>query len=53
MNYSYVWQSERDGKFYTGGTGDLRVRLQQHNQGFVRSTACQQPWRGARGICSE
>jgi putative endonuclease len=38
MKYSYVLQSDRDGKFYIGSTGDLRERLQQHNNGQVRST---------------
>jgi putative endonuclease len=43
MNYSYVLLSERDGKFYIGSTSDLRVRLQEHDKGGVRSTAYRRP----------
>jgi len=45
MEYSYVLSSEKDGKFYIGSTGDLRNRLQQHNNGQVRSTAYRRPLR--------
>jgi putative endonuclease len=36
--YVYVLRSLKDGKFYTGLTRDLRVRLQMHNSGRVPST---------------
>ncbi len=45
MNYSYVLLSEKHGKFYMGSTGDLRERLQQHDKGFVHSTAYRRPLR--------
>jgi putative endonuclease len=45
MKYSYVLLSEKDGEFYIGSTGDLRVRLQQHNKGSVRSTSYRRPLR--------
>jgi putative endonuclease len=45
MNYSYVLLSDEDGRFYIGSTGDLRARLQKHNAGAVRSTACRRPLR--------
>ncbi len=45
MKYSYVLLSEKDGEFYTGSTGDLRERLQEHNKGRVRSTAHRRPLR--------
>jgi putative endonuclease len=45
MNYSYVLLSEQDGRFYIGSTGDLRVRLQKHGSGAVRSTAHRRPLR--------
>ena len=38
MHYVYVLQSEVDGRFYTGCTGDLRKRCQQHNDGKVPAT---------------
>jgi len=38
MYYTYVIQSEKDGRFYTGFTKDLRHRLNEHNSGKVTST---------------
>ena len=38
MIYTYVLQSKKDGKFYTGYTKDLRNRFNEHNQGKVFST---------------
>ena len=38
MHYTYVLQSEKDMKFYTGFTKDLKLRFEQHNKGFVEST---------------
>ena len=37
MQYSYVLLSERDNRFYTGCTDDLRKRVREHNQARVRS----------------
>ena len=45
MNYSYVLLSEQNGRFYIGGTGDLRARLQKHSSGAVTSTAHRRPLR--------
>lgn len=39
MHYVYVLRSQSDGMLYTGCTGDLRERLNQHNSGGVPSTA--------------
>ncbi|OGG50980.1 hypothetical protein A2763_00025 [Candidatus Kaiserbacteria bacterium RIFCSPHIGHO2_01_FULL_54_36] len=36
--YTYVLRSKRDGKWYTGSTGDLRKRFKQHTDGEVSST---------------
>lgn len=36
--YTYVIRSERDGKWYTGSTSDLRKRLKEHNSNQVFST---------------
>lgn len=43
MEYTYVLLSERDGRFYTGSTGDLRTRFRDHNAGRVHSTAYRRP----------
>ena len=43
MHYVYVLQSEVDGRFYTGCTGDLRKRFQQHNDGKVPATQQRTP----------
>jgi putative endonuclease len=36
--YVYVLQSEKDGLFYTGYTGDLNKRIREHQDGHVIST---------------
>jgi putative endonuclease len=41
--YVYVLQSQKDGKFYTGCTNDLRKRFKQHENGNVTSTATRLP----------
>ena len=38
MYYTYVLQSKKDNKFYTGWTQDLKNRLKEHNNGKVDST---------------
>jgi putative endonuclease len=43
MYYSYVLQSEKDGKFYTGFTSNLKLRFEQHNKGLVRTTRDRRP----------
>ncbi|MGH7548611.1 MAG: GIY-YIG nuclease family protein [Gemmatimonadales bacterium] len=43
MEYTYVLLSERDGRLYTGSTGDLRARFREHNAGRVHSTAHRRP----------
>ena len=44
MEYTYVLQSKKDGKFYTGWTNDLRKRFSEHASGKVRSTANRRPF---------
>jgi putative endonuclease len=44
MHYVYVLSSAEDGQFYTGCTGDLRKRFQQHNDGKVSSTKDRRPF---------
>lgn len=45
MYYTYVIQSEKDKRFYTGFTKDLRNRLHEHNSGAVVSTRNRGPFR--------
>ncbi len=45
MHYTYVLQSLKDGKWYTGYTDDLRKRFNQHNTGKVVSTKGRGPFR--------
>lgn len=33
MFYTYILKSEKNGRFYTGFTSNLRKRLIQHNEG--------------------
>ena len=45
MYYVYVLLSERDGKFYTGSTGNLKERLEEHKRGYARSTKNRRPFK--------
>ena len=38
MKYVYVLVSEKDGKFYTGSTSDLKKRINEHLSCRVEST---------------
>jgi len=38
MYYTYVIKSEKDGKWYTGSTNNLRKRFREHNDNKVFST---------------
>ena len=43
--YVYILQSQKDNKFYTGFTSDLRKRLYEHNSGKNISTSYRRPLR--------
>ena len=43
MYYVYVLLSEKDSKFYTGATSDLKNRIKQHNEGKVLLTKNRRP----------
>ena len=43
MYYTYVLQSEKDGKLYVGFAKDLKLRFEQHNRGLVESTKLRRP----------
>ena len=44
MYYTYVIQSKKDDKFYTGCTGNLKKRLAEHNNRAVLSTKNRRPF---------
>ena len=41
--YVYVLQSERDHNLYVGHTGDIKKRLEEHNNGKVPATSNRRP----------
>jgi putative endonuclease len=43
MYYTYVLFSRKDGRWYTGSTGDLKTRVEDHSQGRVESTRYRRP----------
>ncbi len=43
MYYTYILQSEKDKKFYTGYTKNLKLRFKQHCDGKVPSTKDRRP----------
>jgi putative endonuclease len=45
MFYTYALISQKDSKFYIGYTKDLRIRLKNHNDGKVPSTANRLPFK--------
>ena len=45
MYYVYVLLSEKDGRFYTRSTNDLKRRLVEHNAGKVVSTQRRKPFK--------
>ncbi len=44
MFYTYVIQSKKDDKWYTGSTNNLRKRLKEHNDNKVFSTKGRGPF---------
>ncbi len=44
MYYTYILQSEKNGKLYKGVTGDLKKRIKEHNAGNVPFTKSLRPW---------
>ncbi|PIR66893.1 MAG: excinuclease ABC subunit C [Parcubacteria group bacterium CG10_big_fil_rev_8_21_14_0_10_36_14] len=43
MYYTYLLQSNKDNKFYTGYTKNLKLRFEQHSKGKVESTKNRRP----------
>ncbi|MBM2820661.1 MAG: nuclease superfamily protein [Candidatus Berkelbacteria bacterium] len=44
MHYTYVLQSKKDNKLYTGTTDDLRKRFKEHNDGLSTLTKNRGPF---------
>ena len=45
MYYTYILVSEKDKKFYTGSTEDMKRRMHEHQEGKVPSTKNRRPLR--------
>ena len=45
MFYTYVIESKKDHKWYTGSTNDLRKRFNDHNHGRIKSTKNRSPFK--------
>ena len=43
MYYTYILQSKKDKKFYTGYTKNLKLRFEQHQKGQIKSTKNRMP----------
>ena len=43
FHYTYILQSKKDGKFYTGYTKNLKLRFERHQKGRVNSTKDRRP----------
>jgi putative endonuclease len=42
--YTYIIQSQKDGRYYIGYAADPRLRWQRHNEGWSKSTKGYAPW---------
>jgi putative endonuclease len=45
MYYVYILESEVNGDFYKGSTGNYQKRLEQHNNGESKFTSTLCPWK--------
>ena len=45
MAYTYVLKSTKDNSYYVGSTSDIRMRLKQHINGYVKTTKSRLPIR--------
>jgi putative endonuclease len=44
MYFVYILESINYDRIYIGSTGDVKKRLQRHNDGLVSSTKSYRPW---------
>lgn len=45
MFFTYILQSEKDGRYYIGSTNNLKNRLIRHNKGYSRYTKNKGPFK--------
>ena len=45
MCYTYIIQSQTNGKYYTGSCKDIDIRIERHNAGATPSTKPGRPWK--------
>ena len=45
MYYTYIIQSQKDVKYYTGSCHDIDIRIKRHNAGATSSTKSGRPWK--------
>ncbi|MDP3988157.1 MAG: GIY-YIG nuclease family protein [Candidatus Levybacteria bacterium] len=45
MYFTYILQSEKDGRYYIGSTNNLENRLERHNKGYSRYTKNKGPFK--------
>jgi putative endonuclease len=45
MYFTYILQSQKNGKYYIGHTADIAKRLESHNRGSNYSTKPGRPWK--------
>ena len=44
MYFVYIIESQKDGRYYIGQTGNLEGRIERHNKGRNLSTKAYVPW---------
>ena len=45
MFFTYIIQSQKNGKYYTGSCSDIDERIKRHNAGATPSTKPNRPWK--------
>lgn len=45
MFYTYILQSDKNGRYYVGSCSDIVERLKRHNNELVKSTKAYLPWK--------
>ena len=45
MYCTYIIQSQKNGKYYTGSCQDINIRIERHNSGATPSTKSGRPWK--------
>ncbi|MEW6408785.1 MAG: GIY-YIG nuclease family protein [Nitrospirota bacterium] len=45
MIYTYILQSLKDNRWYTGSTRSLKRRIEDHNNGRIQSTTNRRPFK--------